>query len=176
MVDTVNCRVLEEKDGEIIPIYLDIVQTGLEGLRGKYSSPKEIADAMRKYSQNYLAQQLTSKGDCRLIGAFRENSLDGVLIEGFRRQDPYNLTRINWMFARTPGAGIGTSLLHDIKSRAEAEGNDIVELLVSEKNPGAKRLYAREGFIETADFPEREGTIPLFYFINPELKEYYGVK
>ncbi len=176
MVDEINCRTLQENDGKIIPVYFDIVQTGLEGLKDKYPSSKEVEEAMKKYTQEFLTRQLAPNSPNRLIGAFRGDSLDGVSIEGFRKQDPYNLTSINWMFARTPGSGVGKILLTDAKMRAESEGKDILELLVSEENPKARSLYSREGFMETADFPKFDGLIPMFYFINPELKKYYGLK
>jgi hypothetical protein len=176
MVDKIDCRTLQENDRNVIPSYFDIVQTGLEGLRSRYPSSQEIEEARAKYTENFLVKQLTPNESCRLIGAFGGDSLDGVLIEGFRKQEAYSLTRINWMFARTPGAGVGTVLLRDAKTRAESEGKDILELLVSEDNPRARALYSREGFIETADFPKFDGLIPMFYFVNPELKKYYGIK
>lgn len=176
MENKTNCRILKENDAGIIPVYFDIVRQGLQGLESQYPCSNEVQTALDKYSQEYLRDHLKPNSECRLVGAFQGDSLEGCLLEGFRTQSPYELTRINWMFAKTSGKGIGTSLITDCKTRAEAEKKDMVELLVSEMNNGAERLYLREGFISLPGFETQDGIKSMYFLINPELKEYYGVK
>lgn len=47
------------------------------------------------------------------------------------------------------GLGIGTRLLDEIKRYARENGYSSVRLDVIDTNPGARRLYEREGFVAT---------------------------
>lgn len=51
------------------------------------------------------------------------------------------------------GAGIGSLLLDDIEGRARASGSTRLSLDVAAKNKGARRLYARRGWIESSEWP-----------------------
>jgi ribosomal protein S18 acetylase RimI-like enzyme len=44
------------------------------------------------------------------------------------------------------GKGVGTQLIREAEKHAEKEGIDIIDLFVSENNPGAFRLYDSLGF------------------------------
>ena len=51
------------------------------------------------------------------------------------------------------GAGIGSTLLSDVEERARDLGSARLGLDVSEKNVGARRLYARRGWVESSCWP-----------------------
>lgn len=51
------------------------------------------------------------------------------------------------------GAGIGSLLLDDVVERGTRGGSNRLSLDVSAKNEGARRLYARRGFVEDSEWP-----------------------
>ena len=50
------------------------------------------------------------------------------------------------------GKGTANALLHEVIAKCRQAGLERVSLLVSEHNPGARHLYQRAGFAETASF------------------------
>lgn len=52
-----------------------------------------------------------------------------------------------WVRADLRAQGIGTQLIHGLMQRGKAEGAKIACITVNESNAGARRLYARLGFV-----------------------------
>ena len=53
-----------------------------------------------------------------------------------------------WVLPELRGQGIGTQLIHGLIRRGREDGADIACLAVNESNTGARRLYARLGFVQ----------------------------
>lgn len=51
------------------------------------------------------------------------------------------------------GAGVGSLLLDDLVERGTLNGSARLGLDVAAKNDGARRLYARRGFVESSEWP-----------------------
>ena len=51
------------------------------------------------------------------------------------------------------GAGVGSLLMDDVETRAQAAGSARLSLDVSAKNTGARKLYGRRGMIESSEWP-----------------------
>lgn len=77
---------------------------------------------------------------------------DGVTIGRFYllRATPYFLVVDIALVSGWRGRGIGHALLEWAKEQARQAGAAGVDLHVDERNAGARRLYARIGFVETA--------------------------
>ena len=58
------------------------------------------------------------------------------------------------VFDEYRGAGIGSELLEEAERRCRGHGLNKLSLLVFDENPGAKRLYERNGYVE-----ENRGTL-----------------
>ena len=63
--------------------------------------------------------------------------------------------------ASARGLGVGTALLHAIKTEAQSRGLHHVRLDVIDINPRARALYNREGFV--ADAPQHLGPLRLLF-------------
>ena len=62
----------------------------------------------------------------------------------------------------TRGAGIGSVLLDDVVERGTRNGSARLSLDVAAKNDGARRLYARRGFVESSEWPSPR-FVPTFF-------------
>ncbi len=60
------------------------------------------------------------------------------------------------------GAGIGSVLLEDAVERGTRNGSARLTLDVAAKNKGARRLYARRGFVESSEWPSPR-FVPTFF-------------
>lgn len=72
----------------------------------------------------------------------REAWVAGEPVQGYLSLDPAT-SRIGGLYCATRGRGLG----HALMERAKA-GRDRLWLHVYERNAGARRFYAREGFVE----------------------------
>lgn len=77
--------------------------------------------------------------------------------DGVRAEDPVELRRLYVASERT-GTGLGGRLLAAARDRARDEGHDVVWLGVWEHNHGARRFYARQGFVQVGSHPFTLGT------------------
>ncbi len=135
-------RILTPDDEVLVPSYIEILNEGLKSVNHLYEGPT-IQEAMKKYTEDFMVHHLPSNSQNRFIGHFTEDSLDGILIEGYGNKS----TTLNWVVADQKGKGIGTLLIEDFISRAKEEKKETIQLAVSINNPGAKRLYERLGFV-----------------------------
>ncbi|MBI2107094.1 GNAT family N-acetyltransferase [Candidatus Woesearchaeota archaeon] len=140
-----GCRILTQEDKALIPVYLELFSSRLRDIASLYPEGK-IEEAIAQYTQDFMQQHLTPNKSKRFVGHFTNDSLDGILIEGF--DEPFGIQRtlINWVMARQSGLGIGTALAEDCIQRARKEGKQVVSLVVSSGNVGAQRVYSRLGF------------------------------
>ena len=60
------------------------------------------------------------------------------------------------------GAGIGSILLEDAVERGTRNGSARLALDVAARNSGARRLYARKGFVESSEWPSPRFVPTLF--------------
>ncbi|WP_409493422.1 GNAT family N-acetyltransferase [Amycolatopsis sp. cmx-11-12] len=72
------------------------------------------------------------------------------LVAGRARDDGWILYSM-WVAPEARGRGLGTKLMGEVRSAAEADGAREVWLHVAEDNDRARRLYLRLGFIATGD-------------------------
>lgn len=72
------------------------------------------------------------------------------LVAGRARDDGWILYSM-WVAPDARGRGLGTKLMGEVRSAAEADGAREVWLHVAEDNDRARRLYLRLGFIATGE-------------------------
>ena len=83
------------------------------------------------------------EGHCRdFVFAKREVWMTGDPIAGYLTRD-VDCAEVTALFAAQPGRGVGKVLLDHAKA-----GTDHLELWTFMANEGARRFYAREGFVE----------------------------
>lgn len=94
------------------------------------------------FSQNDVYVALDDNGDCK--------GFAWVIVDGIFHVYPY--VHILSVKRRNRGQGIGRKLLKHIEDvYLEQEGK--LFLVVSDFNPGAKKLYKELGYVELADIP-----------------------
>ena len=140
-----NCKILTPKDKGIIPDYVHLFNKVLNEISPFYDN-SEIQKARKKNTHEYIVSHLSPNPDSRFIGHFTNQTLDGLLIEGFDDLDG-DRTVVNWVMAKYKGLGIGTCLIEDCISRAKSEFKNVVAVGVSRKNVDAIKLYENLGFI-----------------------------
>ncbi|MBT3865812.1 GNAT family N-acetyltransferase [Candidatus Woesearchaeota archaeon] len=139
-----TCRILVSDDAVLVPDYVAMFHKALRDVRHLYDeSPLERSK--NKYTEEYIERNLGTNSKNRFVAHFTDESLDGLLIEGF---DSLNgeRTTIDWVIAEVKSRGIGTRLIKDCIARAKVENKDMVALSVSKKNIEARRLYEKLGF------------------------------
>jgi GNAT superfamily N-acetyltransferase len=141
-----ECRIITPKDELVVSDYARILHKVIDEISGFYEGTDIIEKARQKYTPEYIQSHLMDP-EIRFIGHFDDDTLDGILIEGFRSDSDEKKTGIYWVMADTKNKGIGTELITDCVSRARSEDKDVVILGVAAKNLKAIKLYERLGFI-----------------------------
>jgi GNAT superfamily N-acetyltransferase len=160
----IHTRILDEKDKELVPRYLEILYSGLDRIKNLYSGT-EIADAVKLYTPEYVYNHLTKNAERRFTAGFYMGKLEGVLIESFDKPQPdVNRTNISWVVSNLEGRGLATRLIHDCLYGAIGEGKDQISLVVAEKNNSARILYQNKGFGYEED--AGNGLIAMHHVIN----------
>ena len=140
-----QCRILTPTDENLIPAYVELFNDILTEISLMYP-PSVIKEARERYTSQHICDHLQPNPDLRFIAHETNQTLDGLLIEGFDQLDGERTT-IKWVLAAQKGRGIGTQLIQDCIQRAAGEGKDVVSLGVAVENHAARRLYQRLGFI-----------------------------
>lgn len=154
-------KIITEKDRQIIPAYSGILRARMQDIAHFYSGTPIVQETLDKYTKEYLSRCLSGKEGSRLVGHFSDSSLDGILIETFKREEPYDITVLGWIMANKSGLGIGSRLITDSIQRARAENKAGLQLVVANENLDAQRLYGKLGFREIIDHPDYKNKLSI---------------
>ncbi|MFH2028910.1 MAG: GNAT family N-acetyltransferase [Nanoarchaeota archaeon] len=142
-------RLLIPEDSGLVPLVYGIFSRRLDEIEPLYSGDI-VEKARKRYTPDYFMECLKPDSEDKILGHFTDESLDGILIGGFdvdySSGNPIDRSIIRWIMADVSGKGIGSSLINCAIDRAKSQDYDVMALILSAKNKGAKRLYEKMGF------------------------------